>query len=111
MKQMETLSARALAAPQSGIVELVNYARGRKGLIPLWAGEGDLPTPEFVNKATKDALDAGAVTAGGTAKLSGVSGIKLASIRGGAVARRRRTGRSTTISGGLRRPMARCHRG
>ena len=59
MTQMETLSARALAAPQSGIVELVNYARGRKGLIPLWAGEGDLPTPAFINKATKDALDAG----------------------------------------------------
>ncbi len=59
MTLMESLSARALAAPQSGIVELVNYARGRPGLIPLWAGEGDLPSPSFINQATKDSLDAG----------------------------------------------------
>ncbi|MCY1664771.1 pyridoxal phosphate-dependent aminotransferase [Rhizobium sp. SL86] len=59
MTLMESLSARALAAPQSGIVELVNYARGRPGLIPLWAGEGDLPSPAFINQATKDSLDAG----------------------------------------------------
>lgn len=59
MTLMESLSARALAAPQSGIVELVNYARGREGLIPLWAGEGDLPSPAFINQASKDALDAG----------------------------------------------------
>lgn len=59
MTLLESLSARALAAPQSGIVELVNYARGREGLIPLWAGEGDLPSPAFINKATKDSLDAG----------------------------------------------------
>lgn len=59
MTLKESLSARALAAPQSGIVELVNYARGRQGLIPLWVGEGDLPTPEFIKKATKDSLDAG----------------------------------------------------
>jgi aspartate/methionine/tyrosine aminotransferase len=59
MTLKESLSARALAAPQSGIVELVNYARGREGLIPLWAGEGDLPSPEFINAATKASLDAG----------------------------------------------------
>ncbi len=59
MTLMESLSPRALAAPQSGIVELVNYARGRPGLIPLWAGEGDLPSPAFINQATKDSLDAG----------------------------------------------------
>ncbi|MCO5732952.1 pyridoxal phosphate-dependent aminotransferase [Rhizobium sp. SSA_523] len=59
MTLMESLSARALAAPQSGIVELVNYARGRPGLIPLWVGEGDLPTPAFISDATKQALDAG----------------------------------------------------
>lgn len=59
MTLKNSLSARALAAPQSGIVELVNYARGREGLIPLWAGEGDLPSPDFINQATKDSLDAG----------------------------------------------------
>ena len=39
---LESLSPRALAAPESGIVEVITYARGREGLIPLWAGEGDL---------------------------------------------------------------------
>ena len=32
----------------SGIVEVFNYGRGRQGLIPLWVGEGDLPTPAFI---------------------------------------------------------------
>ena len=53
------LSARALAAPQSGIVEVVNYARGREGLIPLWVGEGDLPTPDFISQAARESLTAG----------------------------------------------------
>jgi aspartate/methionine/tyrosine aminotransferase len=59
MSIVNTLSARSLAAPQSGIVEVVNYARGRPGLIPLWTGEGDLPTPEFITSATTEALNAG----------------------------------------------------
>ncbi|KQS81031.1 aspartate aminotransferase [Rhizobium sp. Leaf384] len=54
-----SLSARAHAAPQSGIVEVVNYARGREGLIPLWVGEGDLPTPDFISQAARDSLTAG----------------------------------------------------
>ena len=53
------LSPRALNAPESGIVELVNYARGRDGLIPLWVGEGDLPTPQFISDAAMAALKAG----------------------------------------------------
>jgi aspartate/methionine/tyrosine aminotransferase len=56
---LNSLSPRALAAPESGIVEVVNYARGRDGLIPLWAGEGDLPTPDFINRAAMAALSAG----------------------------------------------------
>lgn len=54
-----SLSPRATAAPESGIVEVVNYARGREGLIPLWVGEGDLPTPDFVSRAAADALMGG----------------------------------------------------
>ncbi len=54
-----TISPRALSAPESGIVELVNYARGRDGLIPLWVGEGDLPTPDFITTAAATALQAG----------------------------------------------------
>ncbi len=51
-----SLSPRSLRAPESGIVEVVNYARGREGLIPLWVGEGDLPTPEFIARAASEAL-------------------------------------------------------
>ncbi|MGO9675614.1 MAG: pyridoxal phosphate-dependent aminotransferase [Methylocella sp.] len=43
----------------SGIVEVFNYGRGRQGLIPLWVGEGDLPTPPFISEAAKTSLDRG----------------------------------------------------
>lgn len=59
MSFLNSLSPRALAAPESGIVEVVNYARGREGLLPLWVGEGDQPTPEFINRAAAEALMAG----------------------------------------------------
>lgn len=45
--------------PESGIVQIANYGREREGLIPLWIGEGDLPTPEFICKAAYDAMRAG----------------------------------------------------
>ncbi|TKB31126.1 MAG: aspartate aminotransferase, partial [Mesorhizobium sp.] len=48
---IETLRAEARAAPESGIVAVVNHGRLREGLIPLWAGEGDLPTPSFISDA------------------------------------------------------------
>ncbi|KQU98167.1 aspartate aminotransferase [Ensifer sp. Root31] len=59
MTIITTLSPRALSAPESGIVEVVNYARGRDGLIPLWVGEGDLSTPTFISEAASEALLAG----------------------------------------------------
>ncbi|ANL26480.1 aspartate aminotransferase family protein [Rhizobium phaseoli] len=59
MSIVNSLSPRAMAAPESGIVEVVNYARGRKGLLPLWVGEGDLPTPDFISRAAMEALAAG----------------------------------------------------
>ena len=43
----------------SGIVEVFDYGRGRQGLIPLWVGEGDLPTPAFISEAAKASLDRG----------------------------------------------------
>jgi len=49
----------AVAAPESGIVEVMKYGRGRRGLIPLWAGEGDLPTPPFIVEAATRSLAAG----------------------------------------------------
>ena len=39
------LRREAEQAPTSGIVDVFNYGRNREGLIPLWVGEGDLPTP------------------------------------------------------------------
>lgn len=59
MSIVSSLSPRAVLAPESGIVEVVNYARGRDGLLPLWVGEGDLSTPDFINKAAIDALAGG----------------------------------------------------
>ena len=38
---------------------MFNYGRGRQGLIPLWVGEGDLPTPPFISEAAKASLDRG----------------------------------------------------
>lgn len=55
----EALRAAAQSAPESGIVEAMNYGRGRDGMIPLWAGEGDLPTPAFICEAATRALAAG----------------------------------------------------
>jgi aspartate/methionine/tyrosine aminotransferase len=56
---LSALRREARDAPDSGIVEVFNYGRGRPGLIPLWAGEGDLPTPEFIHSATSRSLAAG----------------------------------------------------
>ena len=49
----------AQSAPESGIVEVANYARGREGVIPLYVGEGDLATPAFICDAAVRALKAG----------------------------------------------------
>lgn len=49
----------ALDAPDSGIVEVFNYGRTRQGLIPLWAGEGDMPTPSFITEEATRSLVAG----------------------------------------------------
>ena len=56
---LASLSAPALEAPESGIVAVFNYGRLKEGLIPLWVGEGDLPTPAFISEAATRALAAG----------------------------------------------------
>jgi aspartate/methionine/tyrosine aminotransferase len=53
------LRPEAEFAPTSGIVDVFNYGRGREGLIPLWVGEGDLPTPSFIGDAAARSLAAG----------------------------------------------------
>ena len=70
---MSAVSVRSLANPglldhvraastgmkASGIVEAMKHGFGRQGLIPLWAGEGDLPTPQFIADAAAQSLKAG----------------------------------------------------
>lgn len=54
------LRREARDAPESGIVALLNH--GRKSgadVLPLWAGEGDLPTPDFISRPAAEALLAG----------------------------------------------------
>ncbi|KPH82467.1 pyridoxal phosphate-dependent aminotransferase [Bosea vaviloviae] len=53
------LRPEARNAPESGIVEVVNHGRLKEGLIPLWVGEGDLPTPDFIARAANASLTAG----------------------------------------------------
>lgn len=53
------LRPEARNAPESGIVEVMNYGRLRPGLIPLWVGEGDLQTPSFIADAAARSLAAG----------------------------------------------------
>lgn len=56
---LASLRPEARNAPESGIVEVMNHGRLKQGLIPLWVGEGDLPTPRFIVEAAKRSLDAG----------------------------------------------------
>ena len=51
-----SLRESARSSPISGIVEVFNYGRTREGLIPLWAGEGDMPTPSVISDAAVQAL-------------------------------------------------------
>ena len=55
----DALSRAAREAPESGIVEVMNYGRRRGGVMGLWAGEGDTPTPAFIAEAATRALAAG----------------------------------------------------
>lgn len=59
MTLFDRLRPEAREAPPSGIVEVANYGRLRPGLIPLWAGEGDEPTPTFITEAATRSLVAG----------------------------------------------------
>jgi aspartate/methionine/tyrosine aminotransferase len=45
--------------PDSGIVRAAMYGFSKPGTIPLWAGEGNLPTPEAFSRAASEALARG----------------------------------------------------
>ncbi len=53
---MQSLRPAISGLPESGIVEVVNYGRGKPGLLQLWIGEGDQPTPTFIGEAAHKAL-------------------------------------------------------
>ncbi|HQS08807.1 MAG: aspartate aminotransferase [Rhizobiales bacterium 24-66-13] len=56
---LDAVRAHVRALPESGIVEVMNYGRNREGIVPLWAGEGDIQTPAFICEAAAQALHAG----------------------------------------------------
>lgn len=49
------------ALPHSPIAVIADYGHGREGIIPLWFGEGDLPTPEPISEAGIRAIREGQV--------------------------------------------------
>lgn len=53
------LRPEAEQAPTSGIVDVFSYGRGKPGIVPLWVGEGDLPTPPFICEAAARSLKDG----------------------------------------------------
>lgn len=56
MSLIDMVRAEARLAPVSGIEAVANYGRDRAGLIPLWSGEGDMPTPDFISSAAARGL-------------------------------------------------------
>ncbi len=48
-----------LSLPQSGIARIAVSRLGDPSVIPLWFGEGDRVTPDFIREAAKTALDEG----------------------------------------------------
>lgn len=57
---LNALRPEAVSTPESGIVRVMNHARNSgKEVIPLLAGEGHLPTPEFIREAANASLARG----------------------------------------------------
>ncbi|MBN9069631.1 MAG: pyridoxal phosphate-dependent aminotransferase, partial [Rhizobiales bacterium] len=59
MNLIDHLRTEARLAPESGISAVASRGRGRPGVIPLWVGEGDLPTPALITDAATQALQRG----------------------------------------------------
>lgn len=53
---LDSVRAEARQAPSSGIAAVHAYGHGRPGLIKLWVGEGDQPTPDFISGPAEKAL-------------------------------------------------------
>ncbi|MEM7302548.1 MAG: pyridoxal phosphate-dependent aminotransferase, partial [Pseudomonadota bacterium] len=50
------LSTAARDLPESGVVAVMNFGRTKENVVPLWVGEGDLPTPDFISQAANKGL-------------------------------------------------------
>jgi aspartate/methionine/tyrosine aminotransferase len=59
MEVMARIRRGIAELPSSKIREVANLGIGRQDIIPLWFGESDLPTPDFIVAAAKRALDGG----------------------------------------------------
>jgi aspartate/methionine/tyrosine aminotransferase len=55
-KLLDALTPQARNEPDSGIVKAAMYGFGRPGVIPLWAGEGNVPTPEAFARPAVESL-------------------------------------------------------
>jgi len=56
---LAALRPMAATLPESGIMTVINYGHDKAGVVPFWAGEGDVPTPAFIAEAAIEALRQG----------------------------------------------------
>jgi aspartate/methionine/tyrosine aminotransferase len=56
---MTAIRPAILNLERNGIGEVAFLGLGRTDIIPLWFGEGDVVTPDFIRDAAKRALDQG----------------------------------------------------
>lgn len=56
---LEQMRPAAASVPFSGISAVFSHGYGKPGLIPLWVGEGELATPDFIIEAARQSLAAG----------------------------------------------------
>ncbi|MFN0192642.1 MAG: pyridoxal phosphate-dependent aminotransferase [Aestuariivirga sp.] len=56
---LTAITPQARDEPDSGIVRAAMYGFAKQGVIPLWSGEGNLPTPETFSRPASEALARG----------------------------------------------------
>jgi aspartate/methionine/tyrosine aminotransferase len=56
---LNALTPQARDEPDSGIVRAAQYGFSKTGVIPLWSGEGNLPTPEQFSRPAMESLQRG----------------------------------------------------
>jgi hypothetical protein len=53
---LDSITRQARDEPDSGIVKAAMYGFAKPGVIPLWSGEGNIPTPELFSRPAIDSL-------------------------------------------------------